>query len=115
MKDQKTEDRMNRKRKRWKPKHVRVIPIEIVWQSFKMDPAEDERKGDGDGDDAAPHDQHVRAPAKFSPLKNEQIQTEVARYFYKPFLDIPGQVSRSQENLPTSLPVKRGRGTLQPH
>jgi hypothetical protein len=62
-----------------------------------------------------PHEQHVRAPAKFAALKDEEIQTEIGRYSYKLFLNILNQVSRSQENLPTSLPIKRGRRPLQPH
>lgn len=115
MKDQETKDRMDRKCKSGEAEKVSTIPVEVVGQCFKMYPAKHERKRYTDGDDAAPHQEHVRAPTKLAPLKNEEIQGEIARYSYHPFLNIFGEVLRPQEHLPTSLPIERGRWSLQPH
>jgi hypothetical protein len=93
-----------------KTEKVSAIPLEIVGQSFKMKPAKDEWKRDPDGDDAAPHEQHVRTPTKFATFQNEEIQTEIARYPGQPLLDILAEVLWPQEDLPTALPIERRRG-----
>ncbi len=80
-----------------------------------MYPAKHEGKSNSNGNNATPHEEHVSSPAKFAASKDEHIKTEFTRHSYKPFLNIMGQVSRLQEDLPTSLPIKRGRRSLQPH
>src|ERR1700736_6105467 len=98
MKDQETKDRMDRKCKSGETEKVSAIPVEVVGQRFKMYPAKHEWKRDPDGDEAAPHEQHVRAPTKFATFQNEEIQAEIARYSDEPFLDILEEVLRPQEN-----------------
>ena len=62
MKNHEAKNRVNREGECWEAEHIRTVPIEVVRQSFKVNPTEDKWKRYGQRNYAAPHDQHVRRP-----------------------------------------------------
>ena len=73
------EERVVRKAERREAERDRLVQREIAGNRSKVQPAEDQRKGDGDGEQAAPHDEHVGEPAQPIPREDEAIAEHVER------------------------------------
>ena len=79
-----------------------------------MHPAEHQRKRNQRRDEAAPHDQKVRQPARESALENESLFDEIGRDRLCRAGRILQELFALQIKIPTASPVNPGRGTLQP-
>src|SRR5688572_13835941 len=106
---------MNRKSNRWKAENISPIPVEVARFGGEVHPAEDQWKGDGEGDEAAPHDEEVRRPAQAAALEDEVVAREISRQSLSETSRIAGQPAPAEKHLPAAFPVEPRRRSLQPH
>src|SRR5262249_2152467 len=115
VKDDESHRGMDGKRNRRESEYVNTIPVEIVRNGLKVDPAEYERKRDRCGDKTAPHDQPMRGPAPRATPKNKPIRDEFDREAPREFVQIGRDKARIQEYLPSTPPIHPRRRARQPH
>ncbi len=62
--DDETEQRMDGELVRRETEHVDAIACQVAGHRLEVDPAENEREDDGEGGEAAPHDEEVGGPTR---------------------------------------------------
>ena len=92
VKDEERDERMDPERARREAEDVRAVRLEVAGQRLEVNPAEDERERDGEGEDAAPHDEPVRDAARRAALEDEAVQREVADDAREPVGDVAAEV-----------------------
>ncbi len=115
MEQEEREDRVVRKAERREAERDRLVQREIAGNRTKVQPAKDERKGDGHGEQAPPHDEHVREPAQPIPREDEAIAEHVDADALDPRAGVAQSPSSPEERLPAAPPVHGGGRPLQPH
>src|SRR5690606_28866325 len=81
----------------------------------EVEPAENQRKRDQDGDDAAPHDQEVREAPEAVPLEDEAVRQDLGAEASEPHAEVTEPEAAFEKGLPASPPVYARRRALQPH
>ena len=80
-----------------------------------MEPAEDEGKGDSDGDDTAPHNEQMGDATHFVTGQDETVDEDVVEDVAAPGAQVAGAVAAFEKGLPAAFPVNGRRRPLQPH
>ena len=114
VKDHAGDPRAQREGHDGKAENISDIRHRVFGQRPEMNPSEDERKGDGRGQQTSPEQTLVHPPAQNGPVANKRLRGNVR--------DRDGaQATQASENslpveeLPASLPVRLRRRLLQPH
>src|SRR5439155_16729676 len=87
---------------------VDAIPAEVVGEALELEPAEDQREGDGDGNQAAPQDHQVGQPAQPAAAQDERVESEHDAEAPAELLEVVPEVAALEEDLPAALPVEGG-------
>src|SRR5262245_52642590 len=115
VKREEPEPGMDPEREGGKPEDERPVALEVAGGALEMEPAEDERERDGDGDQATPHDEEMRQAAEAAAGEDEAVGGEVARDVPHPVGGVPSEPSPPDEHLPAAPPEHGRRRALQPH
>src|SRR5205807_2266425 len=93
----------------------RAVRADVARYRLEVYPAEDEGKRDGEGEDAAPHDQRVGHAAGPPAPEDEAVQRKIGRDAREPVADVRRQILAAEEYLPAAVPIAARRRALQPH
>ena len=98
-----------------KAEDERPVHVQVARHRLEVNPAPDQREGDGRRQQAAPHDQPVREAAQPAAAKDVSVGGELQKRPPSQTDRVAGQRAAGEERLPAAAPVHAGRRTLQPH